>query len=329
MSSELIEAGLMRAWADDPASDTHWRVLADWLEDHSDPRAELLRLHREILAAPWGQAGAEKEQRLLELLDADIRPVLPRLTNSLGMEFVLITPGSFLRGADWAETRPESRAYEDERPRHPVTLTRPFWLGVYQVTQEDYRAVTRRNPSAFPRTGRYPVENLTWERAEAYCLKLSGRASEKKAGRAYRLPMEAEWEYACRAGSHRKFHFRTRLTHEHACFEHPLVGDAPEHPTAPAPVGTYSPNAFGLFDMHGNVWEWCSDWYDPDLYERRELIDPPGPESSPEGLKVFRGGAWCSRPMICRAACRSADQPSFHDNYLGLRVALQWRPGMM
>jgi formylglycine-generating enzyme required for sulfatase activity len=328
MSNDAAEAGLMRAWADEPGSGVHWRVLADLLEDAADPRAELLRLHHYILAAPWGRAGIGRESRLLELLEAGVTPAVPRLTNSLGMQFVLIPPGTFHMGALDRETRPRSDTYRDERPRHRVTITRPFWLGIHSVTQGQYRAVMRRNPSQFPISDAHPVENVTWTQAAQFCRKLSARPEEKKAKRAYRLPTEAEWEYACRAGSHRAFHFRDRYTHEHACFQHPQPDGHPAHPPSTVPVGSYPPNAWGLYDMHGNVWDWCADWFDPELYTRRARTDPTGPESHFENVRVFRGGGWCSWPLITRAACRSADTPDFSDNYLGFRAALAWRPGM-
>ncbi len=320
--SGTIEAGLMRAWADEPASDTHWRVLADYLEDNADPRAELLRLHQEILSLPWGKAGARRERRLLELLASGVRPARPRLVNAQGMEFVLITPGTFLMGGLPRETEGEG-GFGDERPRHQVTLTRPFWLGVYQVTQAQYRAVAGRNPSEFKGDGRRPVESITWEQATRF----AERMSDRDPGMQYRLPAEAEWEYACRAGSHRPCGFREALTHEDACFEHPDE-DAPSRPTSTRPVGSYPANAFGLHDMLGNVWEWCSDWFDPRLYKREARVDPQGPDGSPDNVKVFRGGGWSSWPLIIRAACRSADAPDFSDNYLGMRLALHWRPGM-
>ncbi|MBY0230051.1 MAG: SUMF1/EgtB/PvdO family nonheme iron enzyme [Gemmataceae bacterium] len=325
MSAE--EAGLLRAWADEPGSDVHWRILADWLEeDGQGERAELLRLHRSVLAAPWGKGTGS--ERLRGLLAAGVRPVLPRLANSLGMEFVLIPPGSFMMGALQSETNPDSRTYADERPRHRVTLTRAFWMQTTPVTQAQFQAVMRRNPSQFENGGDHPVENASWEEAEEFCRKLSGKRPEKRAGREYRLPTEAQWEHACRAGSSRAYHFTDEARWQDMCFEHPLGEGVPPHPSSHVPVGRYAPNAWGLRDMQGNVWEWCQDWYDNHLYRRTARTDPEGGGIGATGTKLFRGGSWCSWKELCRAACRSADRPEFRAHYLGFRAALEWRPGM-
>jgi uncharacterized protein (TIGR02996 family) len=324
------EAGLLRAWADEPTSDVHWRVLADYLDERGDPRGELLRLHQEMLALPWGKPGARRERRIRELLMSGVVPARPRLVNSLGMTFVLIPPGKFFMGGTLKETRDRAR-FEDERPRHQVTVNDPFWLGVCQVTQAQWRKVMGRNPSEFKGDGQRPVESITWHQAR----KLASRLSDREPGHHYRLPTEAEWEYACRAGSHRPCYLRDFLTHKDACFEHPLERldpleeDAPSFPNKPRPVGSYPPNPWGLHDMLGNVWEWCEDWFDPTFYTPAPRESVAGPSSSPDNNRVFRGGAWCSWPLIIRAACRSADQPDFRDNYLGMRLALSWRPGMI
>jgi uncharacterized protein (TIGR02996 family) len=327
-----IEAGLLRAIHEEPADWTNWLVLADWLEEHGhDARAEFMRLYVEMRRAAWGKIPARQKNRLLRLLADGVRPCLPSINNSVGMTFVLIPPGTFRMGSN----RSERGRFPDENPLHEVELTRPFYLGVHQVTQAQYQKVMRYNPSAFSAggtfaarvkgldTSNFPVEQVTWEEAADFCHRLSRRAAEKRAGRAYRLPSEAEWECACRAGiSSQPFFLRSRLRRQDANFEY-LEDSERDGLDRTCAVGSYPPNAFGLYDVHGNVWEWCHDWFDGDYYHRSPRRDPPGPELD-DGEKVFRGGAWRSWPAICRAACRSADGSDFEDDYVGFRAALTW-----
>jgi uncharacterized protein (TIGR02996 family) len=321
------EAGLLRAIHEEPGDWTNWLVLADWLDEHGlEDRAAFMRLYVEMRNTAWGKAPAKKRNQLLSLLEAGVSPYLPSINNALGMTFVLIPPGVFRMGS----RRSEKDRFPDEDPIHEVELTRPFYLGVYPVTQRQYERVTRHNPSAFREggdggdevkgldTADFPVEQVSWEDAAEFCQRLSRRAAEKRAGRVYRLPTEAEWEYAARAGvSSQPFFLRNGLRVQDANFEQTGLGRT-------CPVGSYPPNAFGLHDLHGNVWEWCSDWFHSEYYKRSPRWDPPGAIEGEEAEKVFRGGAWRSWPSISRAACRSADRPDFADDYLGFRAALSW-----
>ena len=321
-----IEAGLLRALHEGPGDTTTWLVLADWLEEQGDPRGELLRLSLDQRRSDRGKDAPAGQKRLLHLLEAGVRPCLPAIGNSLGMVFVLIPPGTFWMGSPSRE----SGRYPDESPLHEVEITRPFYLGIHSVTQEQYERVVGRNPSGFVVGGssesrvtgldtrHFPVESITWNDAAAFCRMLSAVPAEKRAKRAYRLPTEAEWEYACRAGSSRPYHFRSRLGQHHANF------NGPRSLGRPCPVGSYPPNAFGLYDMCGNIWNWCNDWFDTDYYRVSPRQAPPGPE--PTGRHVFRGGSWYSVRRNCRAACRSADSDGFADLYVGMRAVLEWRP---
>jgi formylglycine-generating enzyme required for sulfatase activity len=160
---------------------------------------------------------------------------------------------------------------------------------------------------------RLPVETVSYRDAAAFCRRLSARPEEKAAGRRYRLPSEAEWEYACRAGvCQTAYHFGSRLSPRDARFNgrgaHPL------------PVGSFRPNLFGLFDMHGNVWEWCADWYDEAYYKRGPTLDPTGPEDGER--RVLRGGGWSTPAALCRSALRGHNTLNARHNYNGLRVAV-------
>jgi formylglycine-generating enzyme required for sulfatase activity len=228
------------------------------------------------------------------------------LTNSIGMEFRLIKPGTFLMGS------PESEygRYGDEH--HQVTLTRPYYLGVYPVTQQEYERVMGSNPSYF-KGQRHPVENVSWEDAMAFLSKLNALASEKSLGGSYRLPTDAEWEYACRAGTTTAYSFGDSESElEKYGWYSKNSGDTTH------PVGEKLPNGWGLYDMHGNVWEWCADWYG--AYPIIAVTDPTGPTEG--SARVFRGGGWYYGAADCRSANRGWNGPSYRGSSRGLRVAL-------
>ena len=173
---------------------------------------------------------------------------------------------------------------DDKEELHEVSITKPFYMGVYEVKQSEYIKVMEgmekfRYRSAF-QDGDNPADNLEWKFAKIFCERLSARPDEKQAGRKYRLPTEAEWEYACRAGTSTPFHGGDSLSSSEANFngEYP-AGDAKQdkYLRRTAKGGSYKPNTFGLYDMHGNVAEWCADWYDPDYYLDSPDDDPLGP----------------------------------------------------
>lgn len=196
-----------------------------------------------------------------------------RRMNSLGMEFVRIPAGSFLRGSP--ENDPVARS--NEKPQHPVTLTRSYWLGRFTVTQAEYEAIMGRNPSEFTGDPRRPVDSITWENASAFCQRLSQLPAERAAGRTYRLPTEAEWEHACRAGGFTPFHHGEPPSAQWVNYDGRYnYGGAPPGPylRRTAEVGAYPPNDVGLYEMHGNVWEWCSDVYSETSYQHTTNVDP-------------------------------------------------------
>ncbi len=249
------------------------------------------------------------------------------ITNSIGMKLVLIPAGKFQMGS------PVTEAERDpEELRHEVVIARPFYLGAHEVTQGQWQRVLGKNPAHFkanPGGADYPVEQVRWPEAVGYCKRLSELAAERQAGRTYRLPTEAEWEYACRAGTATVFHFGDALSTQANCNGLYPYGGAARGPylQKTAKVGSYAPNAWGLYDMHGNVAEWCADFYDPDYYKNSPKEDPKGPEKGVlstgyvnEFFRVVRGGCWLDEARGCRAAYRFRMQPSEPYRLVGFRV---------
>jgi len=229
---------------------------------------------------------------------------LPDSTNSIGMEFNVIPAGTFTMG-DGNGLGPTMEAHE-------VTLTKPFEMGVHEVTQAQYEQVMKNNPSKF-KGADHPVETVSWTEAVEFCRKLSDLPAEKVAGNVYRLPREAEWEYACRAGTTTKFSFGDD---ESQLVEHAWVRRNSGYQTHPG--GQKLANPWGLHDMHGNVWEWCQDWHED--YPSGTATDPTGAASG--SFRVGRGGCWGSSAGYCRSAYRSGYFPSDRYNLLGFRVCL-------
>jgi uncharacterized protein (TIGR02996 family) len=256
------EQAFLQAIVDDPGDDAVYLILADWLEEHDDPRrAELLRLHRRLLATccvpDEHPERAEQQARLVQLLAEGVRPCVPRCSVDLGrgvaMVFTWLPPGSFLMGSP-----PDEEERESDETQHRVTLSRGFWLGVYPVTQAQWVAVMGSNPSTFKGDG-HPVEMVSWDDCQEFCRRLSGRDGQR-----YRLPSEAQWEYACRAGTTTPFHFGATLSTELANYNGNYAygqGGQGVYRGQTTPVGSFPSNAWGLDDMHGNVWQWCQDGY--------------------------------------------------------------------
>jgi formylglycine-generating enzyme required for sulfatase activity len=228
---------------------------------------------------------------------------LSSVTNSIGLKLRRIAPGTFTMGQPYGEA--------DETP-HQVTLTKPFSIGVYQVTNAQWKRVMGNVPSHWQDDER-PVEQVSWEDAGEFCTKLSALPAEQKAGRVYRLPTEAEWEYACRAGTTTQFSFGEDESWlgEHGWFD----GNSDKQTHA---VGQKMPNPWGLYDMHGNVLEWCSDWSDE--YSKASATDPPGPSAA--SARVARGGNCISSAGRCRSAFRYGLEPSCRIRYLGFRIVM-------
>ncbi len=291
------------------------------------------------------------------------------VTNSIGMKLVPVPAGEFMMGstesmAEMLKTFPAYKVeaktdylFQDEHPRHRVRITRPFHLGQYAVTVGQFKKFVQdagykteperdgeggwgynpatgkcegrdrkynwRNPG-FPQTDDHPVVDVTWNDAVAFCRWLS-----RKEGKTYRLPTEAEWEYACRAGTTTRYASGddpaslarvANVQDARGQREFPHVQEImmPKNGKFTVPVGSLAPNKLGLYDMHGNVWQWCSDWYGKDYYSKSPVDDPAGPESGTR--RIRRGGAWNSFPLYVRASFRNWNSPVSRCVNLGFRV---------
>ncbi len=237
--------------------------------------------------------------------------------NSIGMTFTRIPAGTFLMGSPTTEAG--HRPHED--PVHDVRITHSFYISVHPVTQAQYERVVRRNPAKYIKSRGcgpdHPVESVSWRDAEAFCAKLAELPDEEVQHRGYRLPTEAEWEYACRGGTTTAYHFGDRITPAEAVT---AAGSGKYAGKSTAPVGSCPPNAYGLHDTHGNVQEWVSDWYEEYYYIDSPNEDPPGPG---RGLmRVARGGAWSMLPTDARSAARRAYPPETHSDSIGFRVVM-------
>jgi formylglycine-generating enzyme required for sulfatase activity len=307
-----VGAELLRAIPGDPQAAF---VLADYLEEHADPRGEVLRLVYTLTRAIDVPGRPRWEGRLRELLEGGVRPVGPYRTVSLapgvGLVLAWVPPGTFLMGSPPDE---EGRMFDETQ--HRVTLSRGFWLGVYPVTQAQWRAVLGDYPSHFKGDDR-PAEQVSWEDCQKFCKQLSAAD-----GRQFRMPTEAQWEYACRAGTQTPFHFGPTISTDQANYYGPYVyggGATGVHRQETTPVGRFAANAWGLYEMHGNVWEWCQDGYGP--YPQRDIEDPQ--EIECVDRRVIRGGAWPTPPRYCRAAHRHWAESVLRDYTVGIRVCLR------
>jgi formylglycine-generating enzyme required for sulfatase activity len=226
----------------------------------------------------------------------------------LGLDMLWVKPGTFEMGSPLEE---EGRYYRETQ--HTVTLTEGYWLGKYPVTQAQWEKVMGDNPSRFEGADR-PVDTASWDDVTSFCEKLTElerKAGRLPAGMAYQLPTEAQWEYACRAGTTTAFFFGDSLTSDQA-----NIRGGPGETTD---VGQYPANAWGFHDMHGNVWEWTADWYEE--FTRGAVSDPVGPAVGSD--RVVRGGSWLFTALCARSAYRRRYGPDDRFNFLGFRLSLR------
>lgn len=221
-------------------------------------------------------------------------------TNSVGMKFCLVPAGSFAMGGDGKDPR--------ESPAHRVEITRAFYIGIYEVTQAQYETVMDSNPSKFKGSSR-PVDQVTWNEAIEFCRRLS-----QKEGRIYRLPTEAEWEYAARAGTATEYYWAEDFDGDYA-WHWDNSGDQTH------PVGQKLPNALGMYDVCGNVFEFCSDFFSESYYSNSPVEDPDGPAEGE--FRVVRGGSWVNDPREMRMSSRGLIAPDFRHRYYGFRCVME------
>ena len=219
------------------------------------------------------------------------------LPNGTPIEFVYIKPGSFLMGS----IKEEIERHGDEGPKRKVSITKGFYLGKYELTQAQWKAVMENNPSVFRNfedSDRHPVDNISWDDSQAFIDKLNTLNLGT-----FRLPTEAEWEYACRAGSDTRYYWGTDST-DWQVYEYAWA--FPRSEGRSHPVGLKKPNNWGLYDMSGNVWEWCQDWRSS-AYDSTDLVDPKGNKEGKK--KIYRGGSWFNKPATLRSANRNGHEP--------------------
>ena len=323
------EQAFQQAMLENPNDLALRMVFADWLEERGDPRGELLRLTHTLTQSIDVPQRAEFEARVQSLVDRGVQAVGPFWTNSIGMRFAWIPPGTFVMGSPKSEQDPIRAKYGDRvgeevsrEIQHPVILTQGFFLGVHQVTQADWQEVMGANPSHFWKN-QLPVETVSWVNAIVFCNTLSQMDGKNPyynnrentvtilGGNGYRLATEAQWEYACRAGAVTAYGFGDTIDR---LFKYAWCRGNSSEKTRK--VGRKKPSAWGLHDMHGNVFEWCWDWYGD--YPVEQATDPSGPSEGQ--YRVLRGGSWYSFPLHIRSAYRGWSEPARSGYDIGVRV---------
>ncbi|MGK7892787.1 MAG: SUMF1/EgtB/PvdO family nonheme iron enzyme [Xenococcus sp. (in: cyanobacteria)] len=260
-------------------------------EQNETDKHEIIRL-RELV-----ERSGKQQLEVKELDTNQVKSFTEDLGNGIKLEMIAIPGGKFLMGS------PEGEGHDDEKPQHEVTV-QAFYMGKYPITQAQYQEVMGNNPSQFSGNKR-PVECVSWDDAVEFCQKLS-----KQTGTEYRLPTEAEWEYVCRAGTTTAYYFGDTITEKLVNY-YQTVGETTS-------VGKYPPNNFGLYDMHGNVWEWCQDNCH-DNYDNAPN-DSSAWITENSSNKVMRGGSWVDTPGNSRSAFRVSLSRDVHDPYIGFRV---------
>jgi len=272
-------------------------------------RYELEASHPNYLTLnKWVILNANEDLTVEMNLQAKKKIAVKTFTNQFGMCFVLIPAGSFMMGSPKHE---EGR--DNTEIQHRVTLTKYYYMQTTEVTQGQWKAVMGNNPSYFKNCGdNCPVECISWDNVQQFIKKLNRKDRTAR----YRLPSEAEWEYAARAGTTTRFFWGNQAS----CFRAhygKYSGECQGNKEGPTAVMSYPPNAWGLYDMHGNVWECCQDYYED--YSIRSRTDPTGPSSGV--LRIFRGGGWRGSPKYCRSSVRGFHRPAISDPHLGARLA--------
>lgn len=296
MSAMVVCSVSLQVCADQPARVEHGSNMVDgWPFDASEAQ--------------------RRQQETAERLGVPVWVDLP-CDNASPIRLVLIPAGAFMMGSP--ESEPER--FPDEGPSRRVVISRPFYMGVHEVTTAQYHAIVGTKLSGAEKSDA-PAVRISWNMAADACRRL-GRAT----GRTVRLPTEAEWEYACRAGTATAYHLGATISRDRAAIhwirDHTVSFDfkGPDAPMLPA-VGSFTPNAFGLHDMHGSVWEWCRDWHGLWSVTAGGDTDPDGPATG--RLRVLRGGSYLTSARDCRSAFRNATTPLAEGGTMGFRVVVE------
>lgn len=258
----------------------------------------------DLFPAPWANEWGQDRFGLYMKFDCQ----------GIRQRFRWILPGTFLMGSPGGE--PERQPWETDETQHEVTLTKGFWLADTTVTQALWNTVMPKNPSRFHDNENNPVDAVSWNDAQEFIQRLNDNYSALNV----RLPSEAEWEYACRAGTQTPFSFGNNITPEQVNYDgnYPYTGGGKGlYREKTVPVQSLPPNPWGLYEMHGNVWEWCADWYDK--YPQQAVTDPHGPDNGE--YRVLRGGSWDFNGWIVRSAQRFRYEPDDRDVIIGFRLA--------
>jgi len=275
----------------------------------------------------WGITGKKPDQQIN--FKAQTNPVASTviteiLPKGIFLEMVKIPAGSFLMGTEEAEVirlckEYKTDYYKREMPQHRVNL-QEFYLGKYPVTQEQYEAIMGNNPSDFKDNPKNPVENVSWNNAQEFCQKLNDKTKKK-----YRLPSEAEWEYACRAGTTTSFYFGETISTDQANYDGNDTfgkGKKGEYREKTTPVGSFPANKFGLYDLHGNVREWCEDGWHENYENAPKDGNSWNENNSQTNLRILRGGSWNYDPRYCRSAFRLTFNADYRYFNVGFRLAV-------
>jgi len=309
-----LEATFLKQIESEPEIALHRLIYADWLEERGDPRAELLRIQEQLRSLDVPDR-PRVEARMHGLLNEGVQPLTITRTNSVGGELVLIFPGSFRMGSP-----PDEEDRVEHEDQVEVTLTKAFWMGRTVVTQREWREVMGTNPwkeKNWVKEGeRFPATYVRWEDADEFCEKLTAKdqsAGLLASGWEYCLPVEAEWEYTCRAGTSTRFSFGddVSLLGEYAWYDENTWHCEKQYAHE---VGKKRPNPWELSDLHGNVWEWCAE-------SLRGGVDPETLEEPTS--RVCRGGSWEPDSRGCRSALRSGDNRGSGSDVMGFRLTLQ------
>jgi sulfatase modifying factor 1 len=310
------EAAFLQAMQKHPKDTALRLVFADWLEERGDKRGELIRLLHTLTQSVKVRGRKKLEDRLRSLLASGVQPVGPFWTNSIGMKFAWVPAGTFIMGTPEREISIAKRRKGEglDEFQHPVTLTKGFYLAVYPVTQASWRRIMGKIPGYQAHGNDLPVVDVTWRDCQRFLRTLGERD-----GQMYRLPTEAEWEYACRAGTMTPFSFGNTISTDQANFDgnYPYrKGKKGINRKKPTPVGSFPSNGWGLYDMHGNVSEWCADRWDIFILNEA-VVDPKGPKHGQ--YRVLRGGWYGLSADDLRSGARGWYRPAVSFGSSGFR----------